>query len=62
MDSYQTDDVRLMTKAAVEAAYRVSDLIFTYSKAEVLFVSLCEKGECTEDLPSISELVATQKE
>ncbi|GAB6405519.1 hypothetical protein PMHK_29470 [Pseudomonas sp. MHK4] len=50
-----------MTKA-VEAVYRISDLIFKYSKAEVLFATLCQKSECTEDLPSISEPVATQKE
>jgi len=45
--SYPTDDVRLMTKAAVDAVDRVFRPRFKYSKAEVLLVNLCQKGEYT---------------
>jgi AraC-like DNA-binding protein len=34
---------------------------FKYSKAEVLLLSLCQKGEYTDDLFSISQSVATEK-
>lgn len=50
-----------MTKAAVDAVDRVYRLGFKYSKAEVLLVNLRQKGECTEDLFSISQPVATEK-
>lgn len=56
-----TDDVRLMTKAAVEAVDRIYRLGFKYSKAEVLLVSLCQKDEYTEDLFSITQPVASEK-
>lgn len=42
---YPTDDVRLMTKAAVEAVDRVYRTGFKYSKAEVLLDNLCQKGQ-----------------
>ena len=58
---YPTDDVRLMTKAAVEAVDRIYRPGFKYSKAEVLLVNLCQKGECTEDLFLISQPEATEK-
>jgi DNA polymerase V len=50
-----------MTKAAVEAVDRVFRPGFKYSKAEVLLVNLCQKGEYTEDLFAISQPVATEK-
>ncbi|MNQ80845.1 DNA polymerase V subunit UmuC [compost metagenome] len=58
---YPTDDVRLMTKAAVDAVDRVFRPGFKYSKAEVLLVNLCQKGEYTEDLFSVSQPEATEK-
>jgi len=58
---YPIDDVRLMTKAAVEALDRVYRPGFKYSKAEVLLINLCQKGEYTEDLFSISQSEATEK-
>jgi DNA polymerase V len=58
---YPTDDVRLMTRAAVEAVDRVFRPGFKFSKAEVLLVNLCRKGEFTEDLFSISQPAATEK-
>lgn len=47
---YPTDDVRLLTKAAVNAVERVFRAGFKYSKAEVMLVNLCQPGEFTEDL------------
>jgi DNA polymerase V len=40
---YPTDDVRLMTKAAVEAVGSVFRQGYKYSKAEVLLLGLCQK-------------------
>lgn len=39
---YPTDDVRLLTKAAVDAVERVFRPGFKYSKAEVMLVNLCQ--------------------
>lgn len=47
---YPTDDVRLLTNAAVNAVERVFRPGFKYSKAEVMLVNLCQPGEFTEDL------------
>jgi DNA polymerase V len=52
---YPTDDVRLLTKAAVDALDRVFRPGFSYSKAEVLLVNLCQPGEYTDDLFAISQ-------
>lgn len=47
---YPTDDVRLLTKVAVDALDRVFRPGFKYSKAEVLLLNLCQRGEYTGDL------------
>ena len=47
---YPTDDVRLLTKAAVEALDRIFRPGFKYSKAEVMLLNLCQPGEYTDDL------------
>lgn len=52
---YPTDDVRLLTKAAVDALDRVFRPGFKYSKAEVLLMNLCQKGEYTDDLFATSQ-------
>lgn len=52
---YPTDDVRLLTKAAVEALDRVFRPGFNYSKAEVMLLNLCQPGEYTDDLFAISQ-------
>ncbi|WP_432780691.1 translesion error-prone DNA polymerase V subunit UmuC (plasmid) [Pseudomonas corrugata] len=47
---YPTDDVRLLTKAAVDALDRIFRPGYKYSKAEVMLLNLCQPGEFTEDL------------
>jgi DNA polymerase V len=58
---YPTNDVRLMTKAAVEAVNRLFRLGFKYSKAEVLLMDLRQPGEFTDDLFAQSQPVAAGK-
>lgn len=52
---YPTDDVRLLTKVAVDALEQVYRPGFKYSKAEVLLLSLCQQGEYTDDLFAVSQ-------
>lgn len=52
---YPTDDVRLLTKAAVDALDHVFRPGFNYSKAEVMLLSLCQPGEYTDDLFATSQ-------
>lgn len=47
---YPTDDVRLLTRAAVGALDRIFRSGFRYSKAEVMLLNLCQPGEYTDDL------------
>lgn len=47
---YPTNDVRLMTKAAIQAVDRLYRPGFRYSKAEVLLMDLRQPGEFTDDL------------
>ncbi|UVL32983.1 translesion error-prone DNA polymerase V subunit UmuC [Pseudomonas sp. B21-041] len=58
---YPTDDVRLLTKAAVDALDRVYRPSFKYSKAEVLLMSLCQPGEFTDDLFAASQPAESTK-
>ncbi|QVW21910.1 translesion error-prone DNA polymerase V subunit UmuC [Pseudomonas hormoni] len=52
---YPTDDVRLLTKAAVDAVERVYRPGFKFSKAEVMLLNLCQPGEYTDDLFAVSQ-------
>lgn len=52
---YPTDDVRLLTQAAVGALDRIFRPGFKYSKAEVMLLNLCQQGEYTDDLFAISQ-------
>lgn len=58
---YPTDDVRLLTKAAVDALDRFFRPGFNYSKAEVLLLNLCQKGEYTDDLFAASQPAEASK-
>lgn len=52
---YPTDDVRLLTQAAVGALDRIFRLGFKYSKAEVMLLNLCQPGDYTDDLFATSQ-------
>ena len=52
---YPTDDVRLLTRMAMEATARAYRPGFRYSKAEVLLLELCQRGEYTDDLFAASQ-------
>ncbi|WP_047541910.1 translesion error-prone DNA polymerase V subunit UmuC [Pseudomonas simiae] len=52
---YPTDDVRLLTQAAVGALERIFRPGFKYSKAEVMLLNLCQSGEYTDDLFAVSQ-------
>lgn len=58
---YPTDDVRLLTKMAVDALDHVFRPGFNYSKAEVMLLNLCQPGEYTEDLFAQSQPGASTK-
>ncbi|QYM99286.1 translesion error-prone DNA polymerase V subunit UmuC [Pseudomonas protegens] len=58
---YPTNDVRLMTKMAVEALDRVFRPGFKYSKAEVMLLNLCQPGEYTGDLFAVAQPSGTDK-
>jgi len=58
---YPTNDVRLMTKAAIEAVNRLFRSGFKYSKAEVLLLDLRQPGEFTDDLFAASQPVAAER-
>jgi DNA polymerase V len=47
---YPTNDMRLMTKAAIQALDRLFRPGYRYSKAEVLLMDLRQPGEFTDDL------------
>ena len=59
--AYPTNDVRLMTKMAVEALDRVFSPGFKYSKAEVLLLSLCQPGDYTDDFFAMAQPSETDK-
>jgi len=52
---YPTDDVRLLTQAAVGALGRIFRPGFKYSKAEVMLLNLRQPGEYTDDLFAASQ-------
>ena len=52
---YPTDDVRLLTRAAVDALDHVFQPGFKYSKAEVLLLDLRQPGEFSDDLFAVNQ-------
>lgn len=47
---YPSDDTRLITQAALAGLKQVYRPGFAFSKAEVLLLDLCQRGEYTDDL------------
>ncbi|MFF7707976.1 translesion error-prone DNA polymerase V subunit UmuC [Pseudomonas sp. NPDC007930] len=58
---YPTDDTRLMTRAACEALQRLYRPGFRYSKAEVMLLELCQRGEYTGDLFARTQPAAAER-
>lgn len=58
---YPTDDVRLLTRAALEGLERIYRDGFAYSKAEILLVDLCRRGEYTDDLFATTQPLETER-
>ncbi|MFK0312546.1 translesion error-prone DNA polymerase V subunit UmuC [Pseudomonas sp. NPDC090233] len=58
---YPTDDERLLTRMALEAVARVYREGFRYSKAEVLLMELCQRGEVTDDLFAPAQTVKAER-
>jgi DNA polymerase V len=58
---YPTDDVRLLTKAAQQALALIYRPGYQYSKAEVLLLNLCQRGEYTDDLFAVSQPPVSDK-
>lgn len=58
---YPTDDVRLLTKVAVDAVDSVFRPGFKYSKAEVMLLDLRQPGEFSDDLFACNQPVEASK-
>ena len=58
---YPTDDVRLLTKVAVDAVDSVFQPGFKYSKAEVMLLDLRQPGEFSDDLFARNQPVEATK-
>ncbi|MBD1555157.1 Y-family DNA polymerase [Pseudomonas typographi] len=58
---YPTDDTRLMTRAACDALERLYRPGYRYSKAEVMLLDLCQRGEYTDDLFAVSQPAAAER-
>ncbi|WP_287030075.1 translesion error-prone DNA polymerase V subunit UmuC [Pseudomonas sp. UBA6310] len=58
---YPTDDVRLLTAAALAGLDRVFRDGYNYSKAEILLLDLCQRGEYTADLFATTQPEASER-
>ncbi|KRW65138.1 DNA polymerase V subunit UmuC [Pseudomonas sp. TTU2014-096BSC] len=58
---YPTDDTRLITRAAIDGLERIYRHGYAYSKAEVLLMELCQRGEFTDDLFAQSQPAASER-
>ena len=58
---YPSDDTRLITRLALEGLEQIYRPGFAFSKAEVLLLDLCQRGEFTGDLFAPMQSVDSQK-
>ncbi|WP_314408953.1 translesion error-prone DNA polymerase V subunit UmuC [Pseudomonas kuykendallii] len=58
---YPTDDVRMLTAAALAGLNRVFREGYNYSKAEILLLDLCQRGEYTADLFATTQPEASER-
>lgn len=58
---YPTDDTRLLTEAACTAVERLYRPGYRYSKAEVMLLELCQRGEYSDDLFAASQPAASEQ-
>lgn len=58
---YPTDDTRLLIQAAAEGLERIYLAGYSYSKAEVLLMNLCQRGEYTPDLFAPGQDISSER-
>ncbi len=58
---YPTDDLRLLTQAASAAVDAVFRPGYAYSKAEVMLLNLCQRGEYTDALFATSQPASSER-
>ncbi|WP_301150680.1 translesion error-prone DNA polymerase V subunit UmuC [Metapseudomonas otitidis] len=58
---YPTDDTRLLIQAAAEGLQRIYLAGYSYSKAEVLLMNLCQRGEYTPDLFAPGQDISSER-
>ena len=57
---YPTDDTRIIVHTALAGLERVFRSGYSYAKAEILLVDLCQRGEFTDDLFAATQPVAAE--
>lgn len=58
---YPTDDTRYITRAAIAGLEHIYREGFSFSKAEVLLMDLCQRGEYTDDLFAQTQSAASER-
>lgn len=59
--AYPTDDTRLLIQAAAEGLERIYLAGYSYSKAEILLMNLCQRGEYTPDLFAPGQDISSER-
>ena len=58
---YPTDDTQYITRAAIAGLEHIYREGFSFSKAEVLLMDLCQRGEYTDDLFAQTQSAASER-